>query len=1048
MSLLEKINASFGQASYTTNSSQAESAPRGFTAATMTFPDDGEVIETPLELTNGFTPVPNNKTQLLTLSSLSVDPNSAKPAVLAIRPTNSYVYRVDASSSGVLEASLNDLITSDQITFTDTKLGDDDLLLGGSITAIVNGGGYLADGSSSHDYTGEGLTDTVSGVTKTAMTTQSAGSWPVQVTIPACLTQYETFVLRSGTTAPDDETFMDPVTERLIKLSEIPNLIVSGSLVQDLVVDPSKYSIVKSITSTSVLFKAGSNLPDNLGLAVGTYVAGTFDASATGNALLYSYDKTPRYTISLPPGTVMGIPITVDEGFYLPSGHMIPSGSSTSDVADSITDALVLSKVRGGAKFLLQPETILTYVIDNGDRVRIPAGLSSSSYQMVPAGLRTDGDLNLTGALFPAGSMLESKMTIGEDVDVTDDFVLNKGTKLKSGSVLAKGSTSLAGAQVLGEVLISAGTSSTVSADFEVTNSYSIASSTDNGGVHLAAGATIRGPFTFPPNTTYLTSGNVLPALLKLIQSMGVTLSAGMELEADTHFGSAAYFYGNTGFDPHGSIPAQSYLHGSFTLPSGTELDAQSNFGFQIPIPAGTHFPAGALIPSGATFKDGAKLPRFDPSTQAVAAYVSGTAVGSLASYNDGSDSWLIIKGGSTLVSGFVIPEGSILSKIATAGTTKGTGTGSGYASYSSGTASNMSLDQGEYSDDRFSNSPAAVDKTITAGTATTSLIKLLTSVVLTSDLLIKLEDFDPASIAYLRMGESFTLANDLILDTPYDIEGVNTSLWAPNRPIPSKFTLTVPYSFTTAGCTLNKPIKFNVRTVLEFIDGIVATDAANYVKFPAGHTLTSRLRLALAQDVAMTGTNPMKTAIDLPAGTKLKTAAAIKLITPMTVAGDFVIGADITTYGAFKAQGGMKLLRGQAVPGDVHIRAGQPLPKAITLSSEVTLGADHVISESTYTLKENSKMTSGTELARGTVFTSGMQFDCPVTLAPILSLGSANVFALLENSSLSTDLKFPYFLDSSTGKVSLPSVDARALIIKIAQLAQELDEVRLRSNA
>lgn len=1051
MSNTSKINFAFGHNVGVGEIGETMIAPRGFTASTLKFPVEGQLIEAELELIDDFSPPANIDVALLTLQSLSVPLNAHNPVVLAIRPTNSFVYKEKASGV-VLQTSENSNTTSNQISLGRVKIGDDDLTLGGTISAYVapvNGvdSSYITSENVTSSSTVNVVAADISGNNVPALAMSAVidyGHWHVNVTIPACLTDYEPFVLSAGTTAPDDETFQDPTTGQLIKLSDMTNVVTVGKkLIQDFVVTPSKHSIVKPIETSSVTFPSGSTTMENLLVSVGDYDGGSVILSDSMKAL-YTYGKVPKYEIKLPRGTVSEMSFTVDEGSRLPSGYVVATGSSVSDALDG-SNRLELGRVRASSGYILQKDTELNNLVSIGDRVHIPAGLNSTHYQVLPSGMRTLDPLTLDSVIFPATSSLESKLTLNSDVRFDQDVVAVVAARkslFKKGSLLKKGSISLEGALVDGDVHIDA--ASTVNDKFDIVGPYQIMASTGlygNGGVVLKTGATLKAPFTLPSGFV-ITSGNVIPGTVKILTSMGVSLSLGQELLKDTHFNSSAELHGDIGFSPKGVIPAQATLSGSFTLPTGTEIDAQSNFGFSIPIPSGHSFSAGSVLPTGVVFKDGAKLPKFDPATQAGPAYkydvLNDKAVGSLSKFTDSGETYLVIKGGSTLVSGFVIPDGSILSKVVDHGKT------GSLSDAASGTAGDMIFEQGEYSADAFSNSPAAVDVTLTAGTATSGVVKLLTSAHLTSDLLVKLSKFDPASMQYLRMGEQFQLINDLELESSYQVEGVNTTFWAPNRPTPSKFTLTVPFSFTaTPQQTLNKAIKLNVRSTADYVHGIV-NGSTSYIKFPPGHTLTYPIKLAEVQPVANSGALSLKSGVDLPVGTKLLTELPVKLTSGVIAKQDFVIGNDISDYPAFTVQGGMQLLAGHAIPGDLSIRGGQGLPKAITLSSDVILTSDHVVKEQQYTVVKDCLLKSGSQLAIETFFLNGFEFHEGVTIDPILSLTNSNRFAVLDKTELDTDLTFPYTLDNDKNVV-LPKFDARGLKVKLVQLAQQIEELLAR---
>ena len=1050
----EKLQTLVGTSEFTTDSERSTIARRGFTAGTYTFPDEGQSLNQELHLLDSFQPVPNNKTQLLTLNGINVDLNASTPFVTTVRPISGVnIYR-ESTVSGLLETSANDLLSSDTLSLGGILVGNKDLVLDGVIEAYVPSGETVSYTNEAPDLVGSTFATPTFATGRATVSMDSDfdyGHWPVSISFVANLTNFDSFSLPKGSTAHDDETLIDAVTGEYVVLTDISNLVdTNGKFLRDFLVDPSKHSIVKSFSSDKATFYARSRIPEGTSLSVGTYVAGTgngaFDASVSNKCLVYQYGTTPKYQVSFSPGTEIPFPITLEEGFETYSGLKIPVGSTVSDADEGFAN-LVLPYVRGDKDTLLPPSTVFTDIVSDGSLIKIPAGFTSTLFQLLPAFLTTYADLHLSDAIFGQGVSLESKLTIDNEFEVTDDMTLSQDSLLKKDTFLPKGSVSLKGCLIRGGIVLEAG--SEVKGQFEVQGPFHIQSSLDNNGVVLDTGSIIRGPFSFAPNNTYLPSGTVLPAVLKVIQSMGVVFDTGMEFIVDTHFGSAASFYGNNWFKPNGSFPAQTYLRGSFTLPTGTTIDHLSNFGVQLPVPPSTHFLAGSLLPVGTTFSHGAKVPQFDLMQEASPVSNGTTTVGSFAIFNDGTEGWLIIKGGTAYAAGMVFPEGSILSKCTTPGLTTGSGVGTAITlarSTASTGAGDCTINEGEWTPDLLGRSPGADDITIVPGTPLITSIKMLTSIVLPYDLLIKFSDFNPDMFQFIRVADSFTLSNDLQLISDYVVEGVNTVYWAANRPIPSKFTLTVPYSFTTSGCTLNKAVKFNTRTTASWINGIVAEGPLNYVKFPAGYTLTSPIKLATPHEVSMVGNAPIKSTIDLPVKTKLVTSSgSVRLISPMVVTGNFTVDAPITQYGSFVAQGGMTLLKSQFLPGNVSVQNGQVLPDNVVLPNDVTLAADLVVSESSYTLKSGSKLAPKCELARGTFFNETTEFDGGITLAPILSLKTTNRFALNSEVALNTDMYFPYM--STEGTVPLPRVDLRDLLLKYAVLSQELDELHLKAS-
>lgn len=1035
-------------------------ASSGFTARTMTSSGEGMITTAPMELLDGFTPADNSSTQKLTFPSLEISEDSADGVKMSVHPSvagsASSLYRKRVSGSGTTLESMNYDTTAGTgfdrttYTFSQTKVGDKYLRLGGSISAYKDDSYYVSGGTGGAP-TAYGLTTGITGGTPTAVAGDSSkdyGSWPVTVVIQALLTSYDKFTLKAGSSVLGDDVLQD-MNDKPIKFSEMDGIAdTDDNFINDFVVDPTKYQIVKQFTTEDVCFAAGSMIPEGTTVQVGAYVAGDdYDLSASNRFMQYEYATYPTYDFKLPIGSKVDVAFTLMDGYEVPSGMVVGAGATTDAVDGTIiTSKLVFTEVRADPGFQVpgdptdaDKQTTLTGVISDGKRAKYPKGMSSARYQPALVGLSTKEPLELEGIQYPSDASLESDMTIVDSFELSADIATHRGTKLSKGSYITKGSKTLGGALIEGEIIIDAG--SVVTKEFDVSSPFIIDASS-SGSNSLAPGAIIKGPFEFPV-ATYITSGNILPAALKIIMSMAVTLQTGMELIVGTIFGSSACLYGDVGFDPSGVIPALSTLYGTFTLPLGTKLEKDFNINVALPIPDRTKFHTGDKLPVGTVFRDGGSLPPIaDITEQAGTAYPgSGPAVGPLTKFTESGETYLVIKSNTAFLPGFIIPSGSYLSTQSDGGKT-GSLTDVTSGSYST----DFSLQAGSFSRDNSVRGPSESDFTFTPGTATSSMVVLLTDVVFPTDLVVPVSEIDPESGKMLSLNEPFTLVRDLIIPIDFTVHGPNTALWPANYPIPTDFTFTSSYTFTASGSgsSISKKIQFNVHTTAEFVTGIMSSSA--HIKLPAaGYKLETPIKLGADQPVANVGTYAMKSTVELPAGTKLKTAAAVKLIIPMKSLGDFTVEAEMTDFPRIFAPSGLKLLAGQTTPGDIHVTNGSPLPKNITLNQGVTLAADHIIAEDDYTLKQYTVLAPGSILERLTTFPSGLKVSSKVTLGPILSLKSKDIFLFNEDSTFNTTLYYPLLFDSSSGTVKGLEVDTRDALVQLIQLRQQLELVEMQ---
>ena len=1049
-------------------------ATSGFTARTLTSSYQGMITTSKMELLNGFTPADNSSTQKLTFPLLSISENSSDGVLMSVHPatagTTPSLYRENNSTGQSLE-SMNYDATANGVgtgfdrttyTFSQTRLGNKYLRLGGTISAYQTKAYILnANGTTGSPTTYGANSGLNGGSVSSANTNTDYGHWPVTVTIQALLVSYEKFVLKAGSPVLADDVLQD-MNDKQVKFSEMIGIAdINGNFVNDFVVDPALYQIVKQFSTNDISFHSGSAIPEGTTISVGNYVpgaiSGTFtsavDLSSTSNGqpnyfMQYYYANYPTYQFKLSPGTVVDVAFTILDGYSVPSGMIAESGSTTDFVDGTIiTSPLVLTNVRAEAGFQVpgdpsnpNNQTVLTGLITEGKRAKYPKGMSSSLYQPALVGLSTKEPLDLNGIEFPAGSSLESDMTIVDTYELPVSLSTHRGTKLSKGTYIPKGSKTLGGATIEGELLIDRG--STVTSDFEVSSPFIIEASA-SGSNSLQSGTLIKGPFEFPVGTQ-LTSGNVLPAALKIITAMGVTLDSGMKLLTGTIFGSSFCLYGDVGFDPSAIIPALSTLYGTFTLPRGTKLEKEFNINVPLPIPDRTKFHSGDKIPIGTVFREGGSLPPIsDISEQAGTAWTSGNPVGPLTKFTDTTvgETYIVVKANTALLPGFIIPSGSYLSTQSTPGTT-------GSLKLATGGTYNTTFDlqAGSFSRDNSVRGPSESDIVITPGTPTDAMIVMLTDVVFPTDLLVPLSEIDPESGKYLSLNESFTLIQDLILPSDFTVRGPNTALWPGNYPIPTDFVFSSSYTFTASGSgsSISKKIQLNVSTTSEFVNGVMGS--SSHIRYPAaGYKLETPVKLGVNQPVANAGSNATKSTIELVSGTEILTTAPITLILPMKSTNDFTVEADLTDFPRIFAPSGLKLLAGQTTPGDIHVTNGSPLPKNVTLNQGVTLSADHLICEDDYTLQPYTVLGSGSVLKRLTSFTNGLRISGKVTLGPILSLQSSDVFYFMEDSTFNTTLYYPLLFDSSVNKVKGLAVDVRDALVHLEQLKQQIELLEMQ---
>jgi len=1027
----KKLVAVFGDAEYECPTDVLTLATNGFTARSMKFSDEGILCNKKLELVDGFKPVDNNSTQILTLANVAVDSNSSEDFIAAIRPINSFVYS-EKSSSGDLEPSFTDM-APDRM-FLENAYTSKDLRITGSLSASA-GNGHLST-STGGTVTGTIASSGLTGdVTAPFAPGDSFGSWVVETTIPAVYENFEAFTLMAGSLAPDDEPLQLVSDSSYFDFSDLVD--IDGKFKFDFHVD-SRFSIVKSITSSDICFHKGSNIPTNVMIFIGPYTEGTFDMTDSQYNLFYEYGHVPKYEIHFAPGSIIMNVVPVNQGFCLPPGFLVPEGSSVEALYGTVVDNLLLTDLIADSGFVINGGMILYNPVSQGTRKNTPAGLTISEYQKAKVGMKTSENLSLPNVIFGEDSKLPSDLMVNSEVYVTDDFTTGRGTVFMGGSTIKAGSLSLEGATMADEFKIAAG--SIVNDDYVIPGPFDVMSNVDNGGTAISAGTTVGAPFLLGALETELTSGNTLPATLKVSSNMNVEFLPGSEFPVDTHCSTGAHLYGNVGFRNDGEIPAQSFLSGNFTVPAKSLVEKGTTLPNPIPIPDGTVLVMDSSLCKGVIFA-GTNLPNLDLSQHSGSVY-SGTGPVTTSPISmfvdvDGIARY-VIKGGTTYRAGFKFPIDSIMSKNVEHGVTNSIGTDEFGAAYSSGLAVSKTLDEGDYSSTGLGEY-SSDEVVIVPGVPTEKNIYLLTNMTSDYDFVIKVSDFDPKNVEFLVPNDDFVLLENIVLSEDYTVSGVSSVQFPAGKSTPKDFVLTVPHNFTTTGFTLNKAIKFDVTTSDDYITGIVGEGNTNYIRLPSNYTFTHSIRLALTQSISTSGTNSLKSTIDLPIGTKLNVSDPVKLIVNMAVTQDWVVLEDLVTYSAFTAETGMKFIEGGSVPGDIIVKSGQPLAKDIVLTEDITLLNDHVVREKLYLVKAGTRCTSGCTFVRGTEFYEPTSFD-DVVFAPILSLGSNNLFDIPEGTLLDTDVGVPYLYDTVLNRVDHLQTDARNLILKLLILQNVVD--------
>lgn len=1037
-----------------------EIAPRGFSARRVTVPPEGSTLVKQMELVTKHTQPHSSTHQRMTLPSLLVDENSPEPLKLLIRPTSisanvdHNLYRRNDTVTGtgaiLLEAmNIDTLLTSDvdptAYTFNQAIVGSESLELVGTVEARQPG----AQISTSLTSTTPTLTDFIQSSGYTTFTDAiDYGLFRMVTTIQPVIGDFDAFILRRGSLAPADDVFQT-LTNEEIKFSEMEEMLdVNNNFLEDYLVSPDTHQIVKAFSTKDVTFLPRQRIPEGTTVSL-VYEASTAGgrtppynpntaytsavdlstvSSSTRHMLIYAYGAYPYFHIPLSRGFKIEYPLDVLDGYILPAGHILQESTTFNDLLSGYTP-LTLSNVVAHPGSVFPVGTIIAHGVPFSHDVRVPKGFSSSYEQLLPLGAHVEEPLRIAGVTIPEGNKLPSELTTSSMLELTEVITAGKGTLLKKGTSIPKGALTSEGALIQDSINFEAGT--VLSYDINIKTPFVVES-----GRTLTPGTKLRAPFILPQGTV-ISNGNHLPAPVKILMSMGVTLNAGMELEAGTVLGGGATLYGDIGFAKNGYIPAGSILSGTFNFPIGSTLQKGTSIPITVPLPLNTLVPKDSIFPKGTVFNDGASMPFISNIAEQIAVHATGLN-GPLTRIDETGISYINIKGGSSLTSGFVLPKGSILSKNQTPGNTH-TVTEAGI-----GTGANYILDAGEFSFDQHIRSAAGQDYTIIAGTPLANNIVLLVDIMFDTDVLIPFDKIGENFLEEIVFNEPFTLLNDLKLVEDFTVHVTNSVMFPPNALLPADYTFTGQHTFTYTHLILNKRLQFNFNTTDDFTYGFV-NGATSSIKFPSpNHRLETPIKLAVAQPVANTGTYSTKAFVELAKGTVLDVSTSgtgvpfLSLTTqlPIEVNDDFLIGASMTAP-RISLPNGISLRAGATTPGDFSFSGNTGLPKNMTLPIAIVLAADHVVTEDTYGLPVYTKLAAGSVLARETSFPTGFFFSDPVTLSPFLSLDTDSRFYVNESDFFRTDVLYPYLVEPSTDLMTIFHTDSRNLVLEIEVLKE-----------
>lgn len=1026
---------------------QPQHAPRGFTARALTCAGDGSILVKQMKLVSNHVQPHSSQFQRMCVPHLFVDENADRAAQIIVRPTtiatinNLFRRKTDSLGDDTIESMAIDTPDSTGIdpasfTFNGGMTGKHTLELHQTVP-LNQLGCKISTGSVSTDPTSyaEGGYSTTNSVT-------DYGSLVLTTTIQPNISEFEMFTLVKGATAPADDVLLTLGDDDYVKFSELDQVVDSnGKFIHDFVVSPELHQIVKSFTSTHVKFQPRTKIPEGTVVSfVHSPGSGANDlstvtipgggASNTRNVMIYDYATYPHFVIPLSQGFKIDSPVEILDGYSLHPGFVLPENTTFNDKGSNTL--LTLRNVVAYPGSIFPVNTVIERGVPFSHDIKVPKGFSSSYEQLLPIGSHVSEYLSIAGVTMPVGNQLPSELTTLSQLELTEEIVAAKGTVLKKGTYLPKGAFTPEGALIDSSINFPSNTP--LLYDLDVKTPFVV-----ENGATLVSGTTLRGPFILPQSTA-ISSGNYLPANVKVLMSAGVTLDEGMELEKGTILGGGATFYGNLGFDSKGYIPAGSSLHGTFSFPVGSTLPKGTSLPVSLPLPLLTKLDKDFVLPKGTTFSDGSNLPYISNIAEHV---LTSPDAGPISRLDGDNGSFIKIKGGSSLTSGFVIPKGSILSGKAAPGATASVA-----EALTDDDAAEYVLDAGEYSFDHREKTAAGQDYTITPAEPLANNLVLLVDIMFPGDILIPLEKIGENFLKEIIFNEPFTLVSDLKLTEEYTVFVSNSVMLPASSTLHTDLTFTSQYTINANHMLLNKRLQFNFNTTEDFTYGVVGS--AGYIKFPSpNHKLECPIKLAaISQPVANSGQFATKAYIELVKGTKLKLTTSLTLPLPIEVVDDFTITSDMTAVPRISLLNGISLKAGTNTPGDFSFSGNTGLPKNMTLPNAVVLSSDHVLNEDTYTLPVYTKLAVGSVLARGTSFPTGYFFNETVTLSSFLSIDDDTTFYVNESDFFRTDFFYHYLVNNSTGEMNIFHTDARNLVSQILSLTEMVKSLEMQVAA
>jgi hypothetical protein len=873
------------------------------------------------------------------------------------------------------------------------------------------------------------------------------------------------FWIKKGTDWFGDFIVMDNATNEYLKGDRLPGIVdlETQTFLEDYEVDTSKWLIKDNMTLTNasgsaIVIVAGTILSApvtvsasfvaDVGDLSGGYVQlfneindtslptvlyfvsgsgdGSDDAAGANIELSGGTDRTdrdlpvPSLRFVIPERTQYFGQYSLRALTILPGGFCLPKGTVTSGI--NVSHLRVQQRISFDMAILMQgfnveSDIIIGQIVTSKKEIDIVEGSKTLGPVALPLTASWAHDLLVDAAIVSSGYVLQGDIKIIDDTIIRSEIVLNRDSKIGSGSILPGESLTDDKMKIVDEIRFASQTS--INSDFNLNSAIMIDALNPN---TLVTGTIIRalganGDKTQLPVGMILTNGSSVPGPIKVSPSDLVTLKTGLELKVGVQVGPSFTFGESTQFQPSTEFTVGTVLGAGTLLPSGTELLKDSKFQFPMPLPVGLTLPRATKLFNGTVFAPGANLPATpcrpheDPSLD--------LAVTPFRIVSQSGQTYIVYRSGTVFGAGFQFPKATVLLVTDSMGAVDQNTAVFNSDAYDGGFVTDNTkfydLEEGEF---RFLTGGAGLaiqSLRLDAGVPTQTGIQLRGEASFGFDVAIPFVD-NSNVFAYIAFDVDFVLRHDVTIDADLSVNGDNLVFWPTLRELPQDLILVGELSIG-ADSLLTRKVKLpNAATC--YLENVLSA-SGSFIKMPnIATTLKHKVRIGETALVVGPGVGQSKSYVTLPTGMYINTSylegvtvtQGLKLRSVIPLEKDWKLLEDLSESPAFLAQG-IFLPNGSVLPGSVNIGALQAFPKGLTLPSPAQLAASYVVgslSNNTYTLPVLSKLTAGSILKKGSIVSTGCKFS-NVILGPVDFNTDAGLY-LLHDQSFSTQVTYSFF--------------------------------------